>query len=189
MDLRKTFHDAWFEPKFYRRFRKPGPVNLAYRYYLLLGLVSSILSFLVGLATIPFFTSLLSAFGLPATGFNTSALAWNAVFGYVYLALFIFPCSWFVALGLRMAGAKCSFRQAFHVEAYSLTPSLALNWIPGISLIGAVWSIYLWFRGLKEATGASYGTILGGALIGGLIMAALAAVLMLPFMLWYLSAL
>ncbi len=178
---------AALDPKFYKRFRKDRPLAPAYwRYYLPLYLLSGIL----GAIASWFFTPwLYAALGMGAliTNFQSTFLL-NVAASLISGALLIFPWAWFLAACLRVAGAKCSFRQAFHLEVYSYTPTLLLGWIPIINILAFLWTTLLWFQGGKQALRTSYGTILGGLLIAAVVIGALTLLVLLPVMLFAIAS-
>ena len=170
---------AAFSPSFYRRFRKDRPLAPIYwRYFLPLYLVSAILAAAVNWHFIPW---LYAAVGLSSAipSFQSSFLL-STIAGLVAGALLILPEAWLLAACLRIAGAKCSFRQGFGLMAYSTTPSFLLGWIPLVNILAGLWALLLWFQGGKQALRTSYGTLLGGFLIFLVIAFAIALVVFVP---------
>jgi len=191
----------------FRRSRTDS-VGAAYRYFVALLVIYSILSAIVAVAIGMYaFNDMIAQ--LAGTGMVGAALAGAfsnlglfvgamIVFA-VYLVFFIALFGIFVkglalhAFVLMMGGEK-GYQQTLKTTMYATTPFLLLGWIPYVSIIGAIWYIVLLVIGIRETQEMDTGKallviliplvlILILALLGGVVIAALmqGILAMIPF--------
>jgi len=153
------------------------------RYWLVLALISSLLSAIV----FPFYlSSKLSPIGgteianklgkIPVirdlfTG-GVSAVKMLALFvlGFIFdfVALFI-GGAWF-HLWVRLFGGKKSYRETIKAVVYASTPSLLFGWIPRAGSIFSLWSIVLEVSGFKELQSMSRRGAIAAVIVSEIIL-------------------
>ena len=191
----------------FRRSRTDS-VGAAYRYFVALLVIYTILSAIVAVAIGMFaFNDMIAQ--LAGTGMVGAALAGAfsnlglfvgaMIVFVVYLVFFIALFGIFIkglalhAFVLMMGGEK-GYQQTLKTTMYATTPFLLLGWIPYVSIIGAIWYIILLIIGIRETQEMDTGKallviiiplvlILILALLGGVVIAALmqGILAMIPF--------
>jgi hypothetical protein len=191
----------------FRRSRTDS-VGAAYRYFVVLLVIYTILSAIVAVAIGMFaFNDMIAQ--LATTGMMGAALAGAfsnlglfvgaMIVFVVYLVFFIALLGIFLkglalhAFVLLMGGEK-GYQQTLKTTMYATTPFLLLGWIPYVSIIGAIWYIILLIIGIRETQEMDTGKallviaiplvlILILALLGGVVIAALmqGILAMIPF--------
>jgi hypothetical protein len=183
-------------------------VGSAYRYFVVLLVVYTILSTIVAVALGMYaFNDMIAQ--LAQTGMLGAAIAGafsNLGLFVAAMILFVIYLFFFIALfgifikGLAfhvfvlMFGGKKGPEQTLKTTMYATTPFLLLGWIPYISIIGAIWYLVLLIIGIRETQEIDIGKallvvivpivlILILALLGGIVIAALmqGILLMIPY--------
>ena len=87
--------------------------------------------------------------GMPlAMVFIIPIIAFFAILFGVFLLTFIF-CLW-THLWVYLLGGQKGFTQTLHAILYSLTPGLLLGWIPLVGMFACLWTLILFFFGIRE---------------------------------------
>lgn len=173
-------------------------VGAAYRYFVVLLIVYTILSAIVAVAVgIYAFNEMIAQ--LAQTGMLGAALAGAfsnlgpfvaamivfAVYLFFFIALFgIFIKGLALHVFVLMFGGEKGPEQTLKTAMYATTPFLLLGWIPYVSIIGAIWYLVLLIIGIRETQEIDLGKallvvvvpivlMLVLALLGGIVIAAL----------------
>jgi hypothetical protein len=189
----------------FRRSRTDS-VGAAYRYFVALLVLYTILSAIVAVAIGMYaFNDIIAQ--LAGTGMAGAALAGAfsnlglfvgaMIVFVVYLVFFIALFGIFLkGLALHafvlMVGGEKGYQQTLKTTMYATTPFLLLGWIPYVSIIGAVWYIILLIIGIRETQEMDTGkallvvvipivlililALLGGVAIAGLMQGILAMI-------------
>jgi len=87
--------------------------------------------------------------GMPfAMVFTIPVFAFFAILIGVFLLAFIFGI--WTHLWVYLLGGQKGFMQTLHAILYSLTPSLLLGWIPLVGMFACLWTLILFFFGIRE---------------------------------------
>jgi hypothetical protein len=173
-------------------------VGTAYRYFVVLLVVYTVLSAIVAVAVGMYaFNDMIAQ--LAQTGMLGTALAGAlSNLGPFVAAMMIFMVYLFFLIALfgifikglalhvfvLMFGGEKGPEQTLKTAMYAMTPFLLLGWIPYISIIGAIWYLVLLIIGIRETHEIDLGKallivivpivlILILALLGGIVIAAL----------------
>jgi hypothetical protein len=140
---------------------KSTDVIEAFKYLLVLSLVVSVLSAAISLSPLAFV-----AVYLMGIVFTVIGGLWLHLWAYIF-------------------GAKGGLNQTLKTVLYGGTPSYLLGWIPYISIIFGLWSLYLGWIGLQKLHGMPGNKALLAILIAfiiPMIVVAVMAMLLLAFM-------
>lgn len=173
-------------------------VGTAYRYFVVLLVVYTVLSAIIAVAVGMYaFNDMIAQ--LAQTGMLGTALAGAlSNLGPFVAAMMIFMVYLFFLIALfgifikglalhvfvLMFGGEKGPEQTLKTAMYAMTPFLLLGWIPYISIIGAIWYLVLLIIGIRETHEIDLGKallivivpivlILILALLGGIVIAAL----------------
>lgn len=183
-------------------------VGAAYRYFVVLLVIYTILSAIVAVAVGMYaFNDMIAQLGqtgmlgaalagaLSGLGPFVAAMMIFIVYLFFFIALFgIFLKGLALHVFVLMFGGEKGYRQTLKTAMYATTPFLLLGWIPYVSVIGALWYLILLIIGIRETQEVDLGKallivivpivlILILALLGGVVIAALieGILAMIPF--------
>ena len=142
--------------------QKAGSLGDAYKYYIVLLVIFSILYGIVAIAMdLNFFNTTIATLSqMPGMGWATALTAFGAFAVsfdiFIIYCLFIFYLFWIFVSGLMwhcfvlMFDGKMGYAQTIKAEMYAYTPVLLLGWIPYINILAAIWSMVLMIIGIRE---------------------------------------
>jgi hypothetical protein len=170
-------------------FRKVRPADLGetLKYFLILVVISTILSVIIILVALSSAWAVIAAL-LPALGLTAPAVAGLGIILiaiiliFVYLLLLFIGAAW-VHVWVWLLGGRKGYMMTLKAIAYGDTPYLLLGWIPFIGIFGALWSFILWIIGVKElheiSTGRAAAAVILAALVVLIIIILVAATLLI----------
>jgi hypothetical protein len=66
------------------------------------------------------------------------------------VTLFLFIFSLWTHLWVSLLGGRKGFVQTLHAILYSMTPGLLLGWFPLVGMFASLWTLILFFYGIRE---------------------------------------
>lgn len=149
---------------------KPESLGAAFRYYVVLLIIFTILyaivSVIVGMVTYTDSLNQLAETGMLGSSIaellqNLSGfiIALEIFFVYLFFLILlvgVFLDGLFYHVFVLLFGGQ-GFRETIKAMMYAATPWFLLGWIPYISIIGGIWAIVLFIIGVKEFHGMTLG--------------------------------
>jgi hypothetical protein len=138
-------------------------------YFLVLVLISTVLSILVMLASPPpaWFTGVNTLLGIGSlSGLGIVIIAVMMIIAAVFL---LFVGSAWLHLWVYVFGGRKGIRETFKALAFGGTPALLLGWIPVVGILAGIWALVLSVLGVRELHGISTARALGAVIIAVII--------------------
>ncbi len=131
------------KPKiFFEKVVKEKGYKEAFSYYAILSIISTILTFIVGLILNP---SILSKGDL-----NPVIVGSGLVVGYLFNLALTFVFTGILYLWIKLWKGKEDYQKTYLLFVYSRTPQLAIGWIPFVGIAGWLYSFYLLMIGTQK---------------------------------------
>ena len=183
MQLLDTIKSACLHPRaFFEKLSETGLIT-AWKFYAIIALIAAVLSAIVSLAMGSALTSLLGSV-IPLLA--SSGLLVGAAIGFVLQLILIFVGAAILHVFVYLLGGRSGYGKTFQAYAYGMTPGVLLSWIPLVSFIGMLWSLYTTTMGVsalhKLSTGRAFLAIILPIIVAAVIAFAVAAAFIAPFL-------
>jgi len=155
-------------------------IEPAIKYFAVLVLINSILSFVVALFLLE--AGSYAIFKTMAVELGLAVMPLMGVVGGVvyiiiveFLALFfVFILGGWLHIWVYLLGGRKGYIQTVKALIFGSTPCMLIGWIPFIgTIIGGIWSLVLSILGVRELQEISTGRALAAVVVSGIIVAAL----------------
>lgn len=120
----------------------------AFKYYLVLVVISSILTSLISALGIGTYMGSIPGFG--GAGLGIMMIAGVFVFMLIAWIIGLFIGSAIIHIFVIILGGKQGFMKTVLAMIYSSTPSMLLSWIPVIGILAGLWSLVLEVLAIRE---------------------------------------
>jgi len=137
-----------------------------------------------------FFTSMLTASGVPAEAIPIDIEGWAGMFLGIMAVVMLISIiiggligilvgSGWMHIWVYLCGGRKGFGQTIKAMAYGSTPSLLLGWLPFIGVIFSIWSIVVSIIGIRQLHEISTGRAVLAYLLGAIIIPLIIALIIL----------
>lgn len=120
----------------------------AFKYYLVLAVIGSILTALVSALGMGSYMGAVPGFG--GAGLGIAMIAGFFIFMLIMWIIGLFIGSAIVHIFVIILGGKQGFIKTVMAMIYSSTPSMLLSWIPVIGILAGLWALVLEVLALRE---------------------------------------
>ncbi len=156
MELFEKIKQSMLKPnEFFEKIKKEKGIGSAFKYLAILSLVSLVMG-VVGLYTaMPFLIPNESYVALLPVVINFMPMI--LIFSYVFGLVVTFVSAGFIHIIAKLLKTKGAFEDTFKALVYGSTPSLLFSWIPFVSIIPVIYSLYLTIKGFSKLHSVSMG--------------------------------
>jgi len=159
MEILKKIKSVLFQPsKFFESLKKEKGVKEAFKYFLVLSFVSTILGIIAGRLFYDYYMSLMNTMYGGAFPMPQQTIESIVIFPFVWFIFGLF-LSFIIAgilhVWILIFGGKEDYAKTYQLWIYSITPGLALGWIPFVAFFAWIYNLFLLILGTQKVHGIS----------------------------------